>query len=180
MSYEGMGTNGASSSIRPVTIAEEVVREEPTDEERAQAEHDRAHVENRIEEAGNVLRSTLRFFRPSTHSGDAYAGLGIIFAGIVLLPAVAVGGYVGRKRGAMWKGAAAGVGTVIATAVVAKPVAILATGRRNPIADAINAVVPRDTRPGSGLGFVAAPLALSAALGYLGSRLATRTATTAS
>lgn len=174
MSYEGLGTNGTTSTIRAVTVPAEVTRTELTEEERAQAEHDRTFVEDRIEEAGNVFRFNLRFLNPSTYS-DPYAGLGLIAAAIVLAPAVIIGGYVGRKRGAMWKGAAASVGTVLGTAFVAKPAAIMITGRRNPFADGINAITPAAQRariPGAVT--LVVPMALSAGLGYLGSRAATR------
>lgn len=178
MSYEGLGTNGTTSTIRAVTVPEQVTHTEPTEEERAQAEHDRVFTDDRVETAGSALRQNLRFFQPSSYSGDPYAGLALILAAMVALPAVIVGGYVGRKRGAMWKGVAAGVAMPVAVAVVANPLAILATGRRNPLSDAAEAISPADTRVRSLS--MALPLAFSAAFGYLGSHLATRDRTVTS
>jgi hypothetical protein len=183
MSYErtGLGTNGSSETIRPVTA----IRVEPdrprelTPEERtaaeAEREHRRTYVEDRIEEAGNAMRQNLRFFRPSSYQNDPYAGLALIMFGIAAVPPLVAGGLVGRRKGKTLKGAAVGLGATVGTAVLAKPVGILLTGRRNPIHDAFTAISPPETRSGSWIGatwplIVAPGLIIGGGAAYLATR----------
>jgi hypothetical protein len=156
-------------------VRHELRAPELTPEERAAAEAERVHrrtyAEDRIEEAGNAMRHNLRFFRPSSYQNDPYAGLALIMFGMAAVPPLVAGGLIGRRKGKTLKGAAVGLGATVGIAVLAKPVGILLTGRRNPIGDALRLLPTIEGGEGLAIPMMAIPgLVIGGTSAYLATR----------